>query len=1359
MDVQDVSVEWNSCLNRIQRSVPGFKVIQDTNFLVDAFRYSDSNYCRIYFLTHFHSDHYDGLRSSFNHGLILCTFTTARLCQNILGIHQKYLRPIPFNQPVLLSDIQGISKTFHPVDDWTVTFIDANHCPGASQIIFQSVIHSKTHLHTGDFRYDKEVMLSIPFLRSIAEEKSLNSLYLDTTYIKASKGNVFPSYEESLQQIIEIIESALKKEPKTLVLLQTYSLGKERILVAIAERFKFRIYAPKTRWNMIQNLDSSELIGSTLNVSELRDVVSCEQEIQCAESDFEKADLHYPVHVVRWDTLGALWPYFRPDFGTCKEYLKTVNNRLSSTKSEDVRFKKVLGIIPSGWAMNTKTKIWNSVENEIEIHLVPYSEHSDSQGLREFVSWLKPDRIIPTVGCKDGSDPLQKDTRSQLQCFRGLTKQQQQKPLYRTKIAEKSGESVVPSIVIQQNREIPRDHPIEDDQVQSDLDIQIISHTRRASMNHRNVQSTTNSSSRKRTRETPGFKQTTLAGFFGPKKSPFESALKPIVKCAQNEGCFVTAAEVDAGPEVHRDTGCDVKNLGEDESVKRFKRDELGETVSGSQRSGNVELKSKKCAPDVYLKSIDEYDPVLDAVWDESYCEGVPFLHLARALECIEKERSRLKTLDALTNMFRSVLTLSPEDTTSCAYLVAGKTAPSYIAEIGELGVGSSAVTTVLMEVAGLQRKELRLMYRKYGDLGDVAMKCKARQRLLVQPKPLSVRAVMKTLVQIRDCRGEKSQSTKRNLMVHLMRRCLTGEPEIKFIVRTLINNLRIGASIHSIVQALGRAAMLVRVANSQEISQVNAQSKQALASAMDEASRCYERCPNLDILVEELVRISRLPFDSNVFHLGLEERIQLSTGIPCMPMLAKPSTTILEAVNKVLAQDKSICLQASGSDSNLLHSSEGEQLQGFACEYKYDGQRSQIHLMSESTTVKCFSRHLEDNTERFQSVCAVVKSAAHNNVESAILECEIVAVAFDKESNGYVLRPFQELSTQPKLGQEGRNQLCAFAFDLLCINGLSLHTKSYLERRKLLCSTFKEIPGSFEFANLKVMLVNNGENGSTAENSLKSALVIDEVAEIEDENESERDDCLESYVSTWLRESCDARCEGLMLKSLNSTYEAGKRGDVWRKVKKDYLEGIADSLDLIPIGGWYGNGRKNKWFSPILMACYDPEREVYQSVCRVMSGFSDAFYEHNTKYYAHLCGVDLDQRDFLVKSAVDNNESLASNEEHDTELAQIRQSIGAFDSQRKPMYYETDERCSVWFPPVNVWEIRGADITLSLKHKAAIGCVQKERGLSLRFPRFIKSRTSEGNPSEVLSTMSSTPQDVYNLYSKQAHSKDKSNR
>ena len=154
------------------------------------------------------------------------------------------------------------------------------------------------------------------------------------------------------------------------------------------------------------------------------------------------------------------------------------------------------------------------------------------------------------------------------------------------------------------------------------------------------------------------------------------------------------------------------------------------------------------------------------------------------------------------------------------------------------------------------------------------------------------------------------------------------------------------------------------------------------------------------------------------------------------------------------------------------------------------------------------------------------------------------------------------------------------------------------------------------------------------------------------------------------------------MLKQLSKCYEAGRRSDFWIKLKKDYCSDLQDSLDLVPIGAWYGNGRKAGWFSPFLCAVYDREQEEFQSLCRVMSGFSDEFYTTTTAF-------------FKDGHVIPN----------------------------KPAYYQTLESPSVWFDPVVVWEVRGANITVSPVHQAAAGRVHDSRGLA--FPQSLTSPPS----------------------------------
>jgi len=134
--------------------------------------------------------------------------------------------------------------------------------------------------------------------------------------------------------------------------------------------------------------------------------------------------------------------------------------------------------------------------------------------------------------------------------------------------------------------------------------------------------------------------------------------------------------------------------------------------------------------------------------------------------------------------------------------------------------------------------------------------------------------------------------------------------------------------------------------------------------------------------------------------------------------------------------------------------------------------------------------------------------------------------------------------------------------------------------------------------------------------------------------------------------------------------------------VKKDYHAG-ADTIDLIPVGGWHGQGRKAKWWSPILLACRNPETGSLEVVTKCISGFTDKFYQANKDKYAE-----------------DGNNVIS-----------------------RPSYVEYAGSPDVWFEPQEVWEMAFADITLSPTYTAAIGLVSEERGLSMRFPRFLKVR------------------------------------
>merc|ERR1712083_346141 len=115
-------------------------------------------------------------------------------------------------------------------------------------------------------------------------------------------------------------------------------------------------------------------------------------------------------------------------------------------------------------------------------------------------------------------------------------------------------------------------------------------------------------------------------------------------------------------------------------------------------------------------------------------------------------------------------------------------------------------------------------------------------------------------------------------------------------------------------------------------------------------------------------------------------------------------------------------------------------------CEWKYDGERAQVHL-HEDGKVNIYSRNQEDNTTKFPDIIKRLPNCLGKEVKSAVLDCE--AVAWDREKKQ--IQPFQVLSTRKRkdaVEDEIKVQVCLFGFDLLYLNGEALVTKPFKDRR-----------------------------------------------------------------------------------------------------------------------------------------------------------------------------------------------------------------------------------------------------------------------------------------------------------------------
>jgi len=598
-----------------------------------------------------------------------------------------------------------------------------------------------------------------------------------------------------------------------------------------------------------------------------------------------------------------------------------------------------------------------------------------------------------------------------------------------------------------------------------------------------------------------------------------------------------------------------------------------------------------------------------------------------------------------------------------------------------ELGLGGSAISKALKKVCGLDNAGLKALYDKHGDAGDVAFEAKKRQSFtLRKPKSLSVKSIYQSLVKIANSKGNGSQDFKQRIVERLVQDA-RGAEESRYIVRTLVQHLRIGAVKTTMLIALSRAFLLSKPPNAEFpiMSQPDLieLKKDALAETYSKGEElikaCFARRPNYNDLVPCLLEV------------GISDELFIRCGlalhIPLRPMLGSITRDLGEMLTKLQGRD-------------------------FSCEYKYDGQRAQVHC-DDRGKVSIFSRHLEVMTDKYPDLVELVPKIRGEGVGSFILEGEVVAV--DRESGE--LKAFQTLANRARKDVDIGTitvDVCLFAFDLMYLNGEELLDRPFRERRELLRSLFVEVPNHFtwvknidasssdseivsEFFKSATDIKCEGIMVKVLDNLPNPALqpLADEITITEDKPPPQPPPTpskpTKKGAKSKLKPTTDKtedKEKGTRRKALLATYEPDKRLDSWLKVKKDYNTS-ADTLDLIPIAAWHGSGRKARWWSPILLAVRNPETGSLEAVTKCISGFTDKFYAANKERYA------------------EGGENLIP----------------------RPSYVEYAGSPDVWFEPQEVWEMAFADITMSPTYTAAIGLVSDERGLSLRFPRFLKAR------------------------------------
>lgn len=549
---------------------------------------------------------------------------------------------------------------------------------------------------------------------------------------------------------------------------------------------------------------------------------------------------------------------------------------------------------------------------------------------------------------------------------------------------------------------------------------------------------------------------------------------------------------------------------------------------------------------------------------------------IADEYEKIEATTKRLEMTDLLVGLLKN----TPKDMIDkVVYLTQGRIYPDFVGL--EIGIAEKLATKALSRASGIRENEIEEDIKKTGDIGITAQNVISRKKQVTFfQQTLTAQKVYETFDKMAKTTGSGAVDLKIGLLAGLL--ADATPKEAKYIMRTVTGSLRLGIADMTVLDALAIAY-----------------------GGGKEARELVERAYNIS---SDLGRVAKTVVEKGL--VGIK-KFEVAVGEPIRPMLAERLSSPEEILEKL----------------------------GGKCvaEYKYDGERIQAH--KKGTEVVLFSRRLENISDQYPDVAALVRNQVKS--KEAILEGECVAV--DVETGE--MRPFQELMHRRRKYEIEKAvdayPVSLFTFELLYVDGKDLTLEPYPIRRGMLEKTVKT---SDRVGVTKNIVTNNAKE-----------------------------------LEKFFLEAIENGCEGLVCKSVadDSVYQAGARGWLWIKYKRDYKSEMTDTVDLVAVGAFYGRGKRAGTYGALLLATYNADTDTFETATKCGTGFTDE---------------DLSKLPEMMRKRVIDH--------------------------KHPRVQSTLE-ADVWFEPAVVLEILGAEITLSPIHTCGMDSIRKGNGLAIRFPRF----------------------------------------
>lgn len=422
---------------RVKPSLPSFKIIKFSNdhkVVVDGFNYKADETISQYFLSHFHADHYMGLKKSWNNpdeNPIKKTLYCSKITAILVNLKFK----IPMDEIQILP----INKRFWITDTISVIPLDANHCPGATIMLFQEFpakFHDKPIrqvLHTGDFRSNAQMIKTVQEWLIETANDTIDQVYLDTTYL--TMGYNFPPQQSVCNTVAQFTLQLLKQgknktfgdsqrnlfhfrkkmsltsqRHKFLFLVGTYTIGKEKLAIRICELLNTKLFVmpSSVKFQMMQivlqnnenesdkwdeNLLTGDMSESFVHLVPIR-VLKSQETIEAYLKSLKELDANCLKDVD--DVVGFIPTGWSHNFGLKYQQNNDNDNEMDGNTEYCLELMKHEGDDGKEFETSSILRQYKKY-NKFQVFNVPYSEHSSFDDLVKFGCKMNWSEMIPTV--------------------------------------------------------------------------------------------------------------------------------------------------------------------------------------------------------------------------------------------------------------------------------------------------------------------------------------------------------------------------------------------------------------------------------------------------------------------------------------------------------------------------------------------------------------------------------------------------------------------------------------------------------------------------------------------------------------------------------------------------------------------------------------------------------------------------------------------------------------------------------------------------------------------------------------------------------------------------------------------------